>query len=124
LIPCGGRRYSKVITAVLNHPHTRRLRSLFPLLAILVLVCVPGLTRIGQKLETASHTLSFAKNIDCPPKRVTIAPMAAVEAPTAVNRVETAPVARFAPVPDLTHPRPLYLSSPRPLRAPPAVPFA
>jgi hypothetical protein len=113
---------------VLNRFNNRRARLLcLPaavVVGIVVLVCVPGLTRMGQKLETASHAPSFAKNIDCPPKRVTIVPVVAVASPAQLQSVDIAPVARFAPASDPTLPRSPYLSSPHSLRAPPAVPFA
>ena len=54
------------------------------LVGVLVLICVPGLTRMGQRLETASRAPSFARNIECPPKKVTVAPVATVILPVAV----------------------------------------
>lgn len=89
------------------------------LFGIVVLVCVPGLTRVGQKLETASHTPSFSRNIDCPPKKVTVAPVESAAPAAPVRALETAPVARLAPPPDATRPRSPFLATPRPLRAPP-----
>jgi hypothetical protein len=88
-------------------------------LGVLVLVCVPGLTRIGQRLETASHAPSFAKNIDCPPKKVTIAPAATLVSAVALAAFDLVPVVRFAPVADPSLPRSPQLFGPRPLRAPP-----
>ena len=102
-----------------------RVRSFGPfarasvLLGVLVLICVPGLTRISQKLETRSHTPSFAKNIDCPPKKVTVAGVIAVASPIQIKTFDLVLVARPVSVPDATPPRPPQLFGPRPLRAPP-----
>jgi hypothetical protein len=90
----------------------------YVLLAVLVLVCVPGLTRMSQRLETASHAPSFAKNIDCPPKKVTVAPTTAVATPVALT-FDLVFVVRPAFSPDTTLPRSPDLFVPRPLRAPP-----
>jgi hypothetical protein len=87
-------------------------------LLVIVLVCVPGLTRIGQRLETTSHTPSFAKNIDCPPKRITIAPAAPVTTPVPVA-LDLVVIAKLVPAPDATLSRSPDLFGPRPLRAPP-----
>lgn len=89
------------------------------LLAVLVLVCVPGLTRIGQKLETASRAPSFAKNIDCPPRKVTVLPAPAVVSPVPLTVLHLVPVAASAPAPDEGLPNSLQFFGPRPLRAPP-----
>jgi hypothetical protein len=89
------------------------------LLGVVVLVCVPGLTRIGQKLETASRAPSFAKNIDCPPRKVTVAPAPAVVSPVALTAFHLVPVASSAPAPDERLLHSLQLFGPRPLRAPP-----
>lgn len=91
------------------------------LLSVLVLVCVPGLTRMSQKLETASHAPSFAKNIDCPPKKVTVTPATAVPSPVTLANFSLVPLLRPAPVVDTTLPRSPYVFRPGPLRAPPAV---
>jgi hypothetical protein len=103
-----------------------RAHSCGPLLAravvlfgVLVLICVPGLTRISQRLETASHAPSFAKNIDCPPKKVTVAWSTAGASPVMLATFDLVPVARFASVPDAPLPRASQLFGPRPLRAPP-----
>lgn len=106
-------------------PHPARLLGLLlarsvVLLGIVVLVCVPGLTRMGQKLETASHAPSFAKNIDCPPKRVTIAPVPAMASPMPVKAFETVPLARVAPPSATSLPPSPHLDAMRPLRAPPS----
>jgi hypothetical protein len=95
------------------------LTRLSVLFGVLVLVCVPGLTRMSQKLETASHAPSFAKNIDCPPKKVTVAPATAVASPVPLTVFDLVPLARPASVPDTTLPRSPHLFGPRPLRAPP-----
>jgi hypothetical protein len=86
---------------------------------VLVLICVPGLTRMGQKLETASRAPSFAKNIDCPPKKVTVAAATAVASPVSLATLDLVPPVRFASVPDTTLPHSPHLFGPRPLRAPP-----
>jgi hypothetical protein len=93
------------------------------LLGVVALVCVPALTRIGQKLEPVSpvsHAPSFSRNIDCPPKKVTVAPVFAVTSPIPLKAFETVSVAPLAPSPDATLPRSPNLSAPRSLRAPPS----
>jgi hypothetical protein len=89
------------------------------LLAVLVLVCVPGLTRMGQKLETASRAPSIAKNVDCPPKKVTVSPATAVATPIPVTAFDLVPAARSTVVPDPALPPSPQRFGPRPLRAPP-----
>jgi hypothetical protein len=89
------------------------------LLGVLVLICVPGLTRISQKLETTSHSPSFAKNIDCPPRKVTVAPAPAVVSPVPLTAFHLVPVARSASAAEERLPHPLQFFGPRPLRAPP-----
>jgi hypothetical protein len=89
------------------------------LIGVFVLVCVPALTRVGQRLETASHTPSFAKNIDCPPKKVTVAPLPAASPAALVTRVAASVVA-LVPLRDARLPRSPFLVTPRPLRAPPS----
>jgi hypothetical protein len=90
------------------------------LLAIVVLVCVPGLTRIGQKLERASLTPSFAKNIDCPPKKITIAPVPSVGSPALPRTFDVVVIARAVPPPDAALPPPPSSRALPPLRAPPS----
>jgi len=102
------------------HSFGHLLARIAVLCGVLVLVCVPGLTRIGQKLETASHAPSFAKNIDCPPKKVTVTPATAVASPVSLATLDPVPLVRFAVAPDAALPQPPYLFGPRPLRAPPA----
>lgn len=97
----------------------RHLARAAVLLGIVVLVCVPGLTRIGQKLETASHAPSFAKNVDCPPKKVTVVP-AAVVSPATVATLAAPPLAVPAPPYDPQLPRSPFLAIRPPLRAPPS----
>ena len=89
--------------------------------AVVVLVCVPALTRVGQRLETASHAPSFAKNIDCPPKKVTVAPAVAPVSPVALDTIERAPAAGLALPPTEALPRTPQFDLPVPLRAPPSV---
>jgi hypothetical protein len=91
---------------------------------IVVLVCVPALTRVGQRLETASHAPSFAKNIDCPPKKVTVAPSAAMSSPVPLDTIELVPAAPLASPSTEALPRAPQFDLPVPLRAPPAVLFA
>jgi hypothetical protein len=96
------------------------------LLFIIVLVCVPGLTRIGQKLQSVtpiSSAPSFAKNIDCPPKKLTITPVAAIQSPTLVTMAEAARVECAAPCADASLPPAPSAFAPHPLRAPPVHPF-
>lgn len=85
---------------------------------VFVLVCVPALTRIGQRLETASHTPSFSKNVDCPPKKVTVCCSFAVTLPfTALATVTVVP---STPSLETALPSSPSLSIPPPLRAPPS----
>jgi hypothetical protein len=100
-------------------PSVGQLARASVLLGVLALICVPGLTRIGQRLETTSHAPSFAKNIDCPPKKVTVAGVIAVASPVQIKTFDLVPVARPASVPDAALPRSPQLFGPRPLRAPP-----
>jgi hypothetical protein len=92
--------------------------------SIVVLICVPALTRVGQRLETASHAPSFAKNVDCPPKKVTVAPAATMASPVPRDDIELVPVVRLAPSVAKALPRTPQFDLPVPLRAPPAVLFA
>jgi len=91
-----------------------------PLLCVCVLLFVPALTRISQKLEQVSHTPSFSKNIDCPPKRVTVASVFAIASPIRLKGFKTVRVARFVPPLPATLPPSPICSAPGPLRAPPA----
>jgi hypothetical protein len=93
------------------------------LLYIVVLLCVPALTRIGQKLQPVtpiSSAPSFAKNIDCPPKKVTVAPLFAFTAAVLLKNAEVVRVARLAPTPDPALPPTPTVFAPCPLRAPPS----
>jgi hypothetical protein len=89
------------------------------LLGIVVLVCVPGLTRMNQKLETASRAPSFSKNIDCPPKKVTLLP-ALLASPAPLATFDAPAIVALLPSRDPLLPRSLFLAVPRPLRAPPS----
>jgi len=91
---------------------------------IVVLICVPALTRAGQRLETASHAPSFAKNVDCPPKKVTVAAAAAMASPVPRDEIGLVPAARLAPSVASALPRTPQFDLPVPLRAPPTVLFA
>jgi hypothetical protein len=89
---------------------------------IVVLLCVPALTRVGQKLQPVtpiSQAPSFAKNIDCPPKKITVTPAVAIVAVVLVVE-ELEPVATFVPPPAPRVPDLLVLGAPAPLRAPPS----
>ena len=88
---------------------------------VVVLVCVPALTRVGQRLETSSHAPSFAKNIDCPPKKVTVAAAATMASPVPIDTIELVPAAPLAPPLTEALPRTPQFDLPVPLRAPPAV---
>lgn len=102
-------------------PRLRLLRARAAvLLGIVVLVCVPGLTRIGQKLESASLTPSFANNLDCPPKKVTIAPVQSVDSPASPRTFDVVVIARVVPPPDAALPPPSPVRALQPLRAPPS----
>jgi hypothetical protein len=90
------------------------------LMAVLVLLCVPTLTRVGQRLETSSLAPSFSRNIDCPPRKVTIAPILAIASPILLGTFVTIPVARLAPAPAATLPDSPDLVAPLSLRAPPS----
>jgi hypothetical protein len=102
----------------------RLLTRLGAALCVCSLLCVPALTRITQKLEPESHTPSFSKNIDCPPKKVTVAPAVAIATPIPLNGFETIRPARLALLPDLIPPPSPTASAPRPLRAPPSISLA
>jgi hypothetical protein len=91
----------------------------FVFLVVYVLVCVPALTRVNQRLETASKTPSFAKNIDCPPKKVTVAPSPAAS-PVPIFTVEVVRIGSVVPARPVVEPRSPFLAVPGPLRAPPA----
>jgi hypothetical protein len=87
---------------------------------MVVLVCVPALTRIGQRLEPVSHGVSFSKNIEGPPKKVTVAPLFAVVSPMRLKAFAPVPALPMVAAPDAMRPRSLDRSSPPPLRAPPS----
>ena len=93
-------------------------------IGIVVLICVPAFTRVGQRLETASHAPSFSKNVDCPPKKVTVAVAAAMASPVPREAIELVPAARLAPAVAAVLPRSPQFDLPVPLRAPPTVLFA
>jgi hypothetical protein len=91
------------------------------LLSILVLVSVPAMTRVGQKLDPRAQGPSFSRNIDCPPKKVSEAPVVAtVASPLPSRAFDLVPVARLAAPPDETLLPPPHNSTPVPLRAPPS----
>ena len=89
------------------------------LIGVLVLICVPALTRVGQRLDTSSRAPSF-RNVDCPPKKAMTAPAQAILTATAIDLVETTPVVRRVPAAAAAPQRTLFLAVPRPLRAPPS----
>ncbi|MBZ5558524.1 MAG: hypothetical protein LAO77_14730 [Acidobacteriia bacterium] len=97
-------------------------RHPFAALLVLVLLCVPSLTRVYQQLDqrstAATLTASFSKSADCPPSKILIdmpRPVASSEplaAPTpTIERV--CPVADRDPVPSPE------TAPPEALRAPP-----
>lgn len=90
------------------------------LIGVLVLICVPALTRIGQKLETASRAPSFSRNIECPPKKVAVAPAQAILAATAADFFEAAPLVCLIPAATTAPPPSLFRAPAQPLRAPPS----
>jgi hypothetical protein len=93
------------------------------LLSVVVLVSVPTLTRMGQRLNTATLAPSF-RNIDGPPKKVLLTPELAVTVPMALHGFESVRVVTFTrPVHAPLLPAP-FLSTPSPLRAPPSVSFS
>jgi hypothetical protein len=93
------------------------------LLGVVVLACVPTLARMGQRLETSTHAPSF-RNIDSPPKKLTIAPATVLISAIPLEGIETVRVAAFQP-PPFAPPSPSpFLSTPTPLRAPPSLLFA
>jgi hypothetical protein len=89
------------------------------LLGVVMFVCVPTLVRIGQGLATATHGPSF-RNIESPPKKLTIASVAAAISAIPLKNTETVRVAMFTPPPVAPLPHSPFLSTPRPLRAPPS----
>lgn len=93
-------------------------------LCVCSLLCVPALTRITQKLDPESHTPSFSKNIDCPPKKVTVAPVVAIASPIPLDGFETLRPTWLALLPDQIPPPSPTASAPRPLRAPPSISLA
>jgi hypothetical protein len=115
------------VLARLNaHRNGRLLARVGVLSFVFVLLCVPALTRIGQKLQPVapiSQTPSFAKNIDCPPKKVVVAPAAAVVDVVLALEGDDPPAAPV--VSSLNDPFPAspFLSALVPLRAPPLVRF-
>jgi hypothetical protein len=88
-------------------------------IGVLVLICVPALTRAGQKLETSSRAPRF-RNIDCPPKKIAVTVVQAVASTAPSEAVQVQPAASFAPVSNVTPTPPPYLATPGPLRAPPS----
>ena len=92
------------------------------LLFVGVLLCVPGLTRAGQHVNTSQGpTLSFAKSTDFPPKKVTIEHVRLIVSWADLTAVSRARVCVFERPVDVSPPPAFTGSSPRPLRAPPAV---
>ncbi len=109
--------------------HTTTLRRLFTRAATILfvgaLLCVPGLTRVGQHITTSqAPTLSFSKSTDFPPKKIAIEHVRLIVSLTELMCVETAPVRTFARPADATAPPAFTGSTPRPLRAPPSARLA
>ncbi|HEY1911408.1 MAG TPA: hypothetical protein VGG73_10835 [Vicinamibacterales bacterium] len=113
--------------ARLNAHRNRRLLARLGVLSfVFVLLCVPALTRIGQKLQPVppvSQAPSFAKNIDCPPKKVVVSPTTAVVAVVLVLEGDDAPPPPVVSSLNRPFPETPSLSAPVPLRAPPLVHF-
>ncbi|HEX3702045.1 MAG TPA: hypothetical protein VHU82_01865 [Vicinamibacterales bacterium] len=87
---------------------------------VVVLLCVPGLTRAGQRIATSqAPTLSFSKSTECPPKKAAAVAAVIHIAVAFVGVIVPAPAAR--PQWTLDSPAPLspVVFSPGPLRAPP-----
>jgi hypothetical protein len=107
---------------VVNPTLTRRLLARAgTLLFIGVLLCVPGLTRVGQHVSASQGpTLSFAKSTDFPPKKITIEHVRLIVSLTELACAATPPVATFVRASDTAPPTAFTGSAPRPLRAPPS----
>jgi hypothetical protein len=93
------------------------------LLGVVTFVCVPTLVRIGQGLAPATHGPSF-RNIEGPPKKLTIAPVAATISAIPLKNTDTVRVTMFSPAPVAQLQQSPFLSTARPLRAPPSLRFA
>lgn len=93
------------------------------LLGVVVFVSVPTLTRVGQRLATSTSAPSF-RNIDCPPKKLTIASAVVAISLHPLKDTQTVRVATFTPAAVALLRRLPLLSTPRPLRAPPSLFFA
>ena len=86
-----------------------------------VLLCVPGLTRVGQRVNTSQGpTLSFSKSTDFPPKKITIEHVRLIVSWADLICAETTRVWVFVRPVDATPPPAFTGSAPRPLRAPPS----
>jgi hypothetical protein len=90
------------------------------LLFVGVLLCVPGLTRVGQRIATSqAPTLSFSKSTECPPKRIDGVRVADVRADFfADDAPPCTAAARWTPAVHV--PLSPAVFCPRPLRAPPS----
>ncbi len=109
------------------HRNGRLLARAGVLSFVFVLLCVPALTRVGQKLEPVSpisQAPSFAKNIDCPPKKVVVSPASTIVTVALMLQGDQAPVAPDVRWQNVPFPDSPTLSAPVPLRAPPTVRFA
>jgi hypothetical protein len=91
------------------------------LLFVGVLLCVPGLTRVSQRIGASpAPTLSFSKSTECPPKKTTVAPTVRHVVVAFVDDV--VPASAAWPRWTLDSPAPLspVVVTPGPLRAPPS----
>ncbi len=117
-----------LVVARLNaHWHGRMLARAGVLSFVFVLLCVPALTRIGQKLQPVSpvsQAPSFAKNIDCPPKKVVVSPASTMVAAVLLLEGDAAPTPPAVRPLHVPFPDSPTISAPVPLRAPPTVRFA
>jgi len=78
---------------------------------------------MGQRLATSTHAPSF-RNIDSPPKKLTLAPAAAVVSAIPLKGIETVRIATVQPLPSAPSTASPFLSTPTPLRAPPSAVLA
>lgn len=91
------------------------------LLFVGVLLCVPGLTRVGQHIAgSRAPTLSFSKSTECPPRKMAAAPAALGIVAIFVDADVAACVACRRWAIDAAAPLSPVVFTPHPLRAPPS----
>ncbi len=106
-------------------PFQRLLARITTLLFIGVLLCVPGLTRVSQRISTSpAPRLSFSKSTECPPKKMAVTRTALETSGTFLYEGALAATTSRRWLPDVAVPISPTVFSPRPLRAPPASPLA